>query len=303
MIYAIVVTYNGVTWIEKCFNSLLSSNIKLKIIAIDNSSNDGTTIIIRQKFPSIELIELPENIGFGKANNIGINKAMNDGADYVFLLNQDAWIESDAVQYLVDQHRKNPEYGVLSPFQLNGSNTEIEQGFIHYISPIYCKGLISDLYFNKTIDNIYEVTFVNAASWLISRECLLKLKGFDPLFFHYGEDNNFVHRLKYAGFKIGVCPQVRIYHDRIPFREKIFFTKREIVIERNFKIILTNPNVSNPEKIIKKEIFQRLLYTSFVLNIRQLKDTLSMYFIFQKTKRQIYKNRESRLYYYSFLIK
>ena len=86
--YVIVVTYNGSKWIDKCFGSLVNSTIPLQIFAVDNGSSDGTPDIIRSKFPSVQVIENKENLGFGQANNIGIRQAYDAGADYVFLLNR-----------------------------------------------------------------------------------------------------------------------------------------------------------------------------------------------------------------------
>ena len=60
---------------------------------------------------------------------------------------------------------------------------------------------------------IYETTFVNAAAWLISKKCLLAVGGFDPLYPHYGEDTDYIQRAQYFGFKIGIVPSVKIWHD------------------------------------------------------------------------------------------
>ena len=81
-IYCIVITYNGSKWIDKCFGSLVSSTIPLDIIAVDNGSSDGTLEIIHQKFPEVNTIEAHQNLGFGSANNVGIKKAYDAGADY-----------------------------------------------------------------------------------------------------------------------------------------------------------------------------------------------------------------------------
>ena len=113
-VFVIVVTYNGMEWYERCFSSFRSSTIPVTTVVVDNDSQDGSVDYIRREFPEIVVIKSPENLGFGKANNIGIRYALDHGADYVFLLNQDAWIDPDALERLVSIHKKHPEYGLLS---------------------------------------------------------------------------------------------------------------------------------------------------------------------------------------------
>src|SRR5689334_9997911 len=97
-VYTIVVTHNASKWLNKCFKSLVDSTLPLKIIVIDSGSSDDTCEKIRNGFPEVDLIEVASNMGFGKANNIGIRKAYDAGASHFFLLNQDAWIEPDVIE-------------------------------------------------------------------------------------------------------------------------------------------------------------------------------------------------------------
>ena len=108
-VFVIVVSYKGHRWYERCFSSLRESTIPIKTIVIDNASNDGTVEYIKSHFPEILLIESNENLGFGKANNRGLRYALDNGCDYVFLLNQDAWIEPDTLERLLDIHSRHPE--------------------------------------------------------------------------------------------------------------------------------------------------------------------------------------------------
>lgn len=78
--------------------------------------------------------------------------------------------------------------------------------------------MFSDLYFSKDLKNIYYVDYVCAAAWLISVQILKEIGGFDSLFFHYGEDDNYIQRIFYHRYTIGICPYSRICHD-IEYRE------------------------------------------------------------------------------------
>jgi GT2 family glycosyltransferase len=154
------------------------------------------------------------NLGFGQANNIGIKTAYDLGATHFFLLNQDAWLERDTIEKLVDQQERNREYCIVSPLHLNGQGDALDHEFAGYIIPSKCPGLFSDICLNTIKDGIYEVDFVNAAAWLLNRECVERVGGFNPSFFQYGDDDNYIHRVHYFGFKVGVYPLTKIFHDR-----------------------------------------------------------------------------------------
>jgi len=214
-IFAIIVTYNGYKWYDRCFRSLRNSSIPIQIIVIDNASTDDTVSYIKKNYSEVILVESDKNLGFGKANNIGLKYVLERGFDYVFLLNQDAWVMPDTIEKLCYQMQQHPEYGILSPIHLNGTEKELDLNFSNYINAQSCPYLISDcIVSGKSKDKIYPVEFVNAALWLVSKSCMEKIGGFCPLFPHYGEDSDYVARLSYHKLKIGIYPLVYGVHDR-----------------------------------------------------------------------------------------
>ena len=158
------------------------------MIVVDNGSTDGSQEYIRTHFPEVELIENKENLGFGRANNIGLKKALEDNYEYAYLLNQDAWIFPDTFEKLIAVSQAHPEYGVLSPMQLKADGRHFEDKFGRNVisrrqefSPFF----IDDMFFQR-VGDVYEVSFVMAAHWLIPAKCLLTVGGFSPTFPHYG---------------------------------------------------------------------------------------------------------------------
>ncbi|HLW06768.1 MAG TPA: glycosyltransferase, partial [Marinilabiliaceae bacterium] len=176
-IYTIIVTYNGNKWIDKCFGSLTTSNIPVKIIAVDNKSTDGTPEKIKQKYPSVQVVETGQNLGFGKANNVGIRIAYQNNADYIFLLNQDAWVEKDTITNLINTHQKNPSFDLISPLQLNGTGDAIDRNFQNYLSPFQTPHILSDAVLGK-LTPIYESSYANAAAWFLTAEAIKQVGGF-----------------------------------------------------------------------------------------------------------------------------
>ncbi|MUP44173.1 glycosyltransferase family 2 protein [Gramella sp. BOM4] len=247
--FIIIVTFNGIQWIQKCIQSILTKSSHHQIIVVDNNSSDNTVEFLRENYPSIFLFELDANLGFGSANNIGISLALKKNADYVFLLNQDAYLEFGCVETLTEVHKNNNEFGILSPIHLDGPGNRLDWKFANYINYNSNKDFYSDYVLNKPKKEIYELPFINAAGWLISRECLLTVGGFDPIFFHYGEDDNYCQRLKYHGFKIGIVPKAKLKHDRVQSERRMNNKEIEETLlwkkERNYKIRYANINTDN----------------------------------------------------------
>lgn len=287
-IIVIVVTYNGLHWIDNCIGSLMNSIIPLKVIAIDNGSTDGTPSTIRSNFPTVEVIETGENLGFGKANNIGLKRVLEEKADYAFLLNQDAWVEPNTISGLVELSKNNSKFGIVSPIHLNAGKTAIEKTLMLFIANhrMTNTDLINDLYFNKVKD-IYETNYINAAAWLIPRNTLEVVGGFDPIFFHYGEDDNYMHRVHYHGLKIGLCPLISIVHDTE--RRVVKEVKAQRSVFKNLLWEYTNINeaIDLDQKVnfyLRKAIFKLLRlsfgaskhYFSYYSYISNLKTAIEM---------------------------
>lgn len=206
----IIVSYNFEQWIDRCLGSLRRSTFPVSVIVVDNGSKDNTTQIIERKHPEVHLIKTGVNLGFGKANNIGIRCAMERGADYFFLLNQDAWISEKTIKTLLDLFEEHPKYGILSPTHLNGKGDKLDFGFSTY-SGMNGK----EEFLTKQKDHeVVTLKFINAAFWMISVQTIKKVGGFSPLFYHYGEDIDYINRLHYHGLQLGYSPRVFGYHDR-----------------------------------------------------------------------------------------
>lgn len=238
--FAIIVTYNGKKWYDRCIGSLLNSSIFIKVIVIDNKSSDDSVSYIKQKWPKVTVIENAENVGFAAANNIGLKIALKNGGDYFFLLNQDAWVEHDTIETLLKCYSHFNEFGILSPLHLTGDGMHFDKNFLSYLNSGCGRQAIEDFYFSRLEKKVYDVPFVNAAAWLISRKCLETVGCFDTnLFKHYGEDDNYCNRTLYHKFKIGICPTVKVYHDRVN-RDKKYYVFDPNSSEKELFVLYSN---------------------------------------------------------------
>lgn len=208
-IHIIIVTYNAMKWAERCFTSLRKSSVPVKCYVIDNGSTDGSQEYIKKHFPEVDFTQSEINLGFGKANNIGIEKAYKDGADFFYLMNQDAWLYPDSMEKMLeiyDNHPNPSEIGIISPIHVDGTEKHMDIFLDQYIAKNYEKTrMISDLYF-QTLKPYYEISFVNAAHWLLPKKTIETIGGFNPYFFHYGEDDEYVNRIHFHQKKSFACP-------------------------------------------------------------------------------------------------
>jgi len=291
-IFVLVVTYNALNWIDKCFSSLINSSILLNIIVVDNNSTDNSATIIKQKYPVVNVILSSKNLGFGKANNIGIKKAYDEGADYVFLLNQDAWVEQNTIELLLNVAMKYPEYGILSPVHLSGAGDALDFGFNLYFKKNYPDEMPFVLLKGnqKNELKLLPIDFVNAAFWLISRKLIEDVGGFNPFFYHYGEDMDYINRCFFRKYKVGIVSGAFGFHDRVQTENEYKIKTRAL---RLIAIDLMNPgNKFNKQlKTVLREIYISIAVGFFSLKLYESINKIRLLFQVVVTLPSIYKFR------------
>lgn len=203
-VLVIVVVYNGMAWLSRCLGSVSESSLGADLFIVDNGSSDGSVEFVKEQFPQAVLKVDPSNPGFAAANNEGLSYALENGYDYVYLMNQDAWIFPDTLEQLVSVCDSAPGFGILSPVQMKDGCAEMDVQFSRRTYSVR----------KEVSPELWSVPYVMAAHWLVSRRCLEKVGLFAPFFPFYGEDENYCSRALYHGFGIGVVPSAKAVHDR-----------------------------------------------------------------------------------------
>lgn len=207
----IIVTYNAMRWVDRCLGSVRSATVPSDMFIVDNGSTDGTREYIAEYYPEVVLIRSEVNLMFGRANNLGFEYALKNGYDYVYLLNQDAWVAPDAFEKLIAGAVLHNEYGILSPVQLS-SDWKTYEYFFNWLVVNKLPGKESDIETAGDSD-VLSVRMVQAAHWLLTRRCIEMIGGFSPSFPHYGEDDNYCQRVLFHGLNIGIVPMAKAVHD------------------------------------------------------------------------------------------
>lgn len=215
-IYIILLNWNGFPDTLECLESLKKIDYpNFEVIVVDNNSTGDDVNIIKEKFGDFvkELIVSKDNLGFSGGNNLGIEYSLNEGADFILLLNNDTIVEPDFLSKLLDVFINKDSVGISAP-QINYYNTpEIVWTVGGKISKLRGSGFAySDKNESEIDKNEKFVTFASGCCLLIKREVFEKVGLFDEKFFLYVEDTDFCYRSLKAGYKIIVSPTSKIYH-------------------------------------------------------------------------------------------
>jgi len=204
----IIVNYRSKRYLKKCVVSLFNKikDVNFEIIIVNNDENDLIEL------ENAKIINLKKNVGFGKANNIGAQKAVGE---FLCFLNPDTIILSENIGKIIKEFKRNSVAGIIGP-RLIGKFNETQW---------WCAGVeitLWDLIKNnlgfKKSRRIWESRIKKEADWVsgaalfIPRPLFLKLGGFDENFFMYFEDVDLCRRAKELGKKIIYFPEVKIKH-------------------------------------------------------------------------------------------
>ena len=221
----IIVNYNVKYFLEQCLYSveIATLNIAAQVIVIDNNSNDGSKEYFNNKFPNVEFIWNIRNIGFSKANNIGLTKATGK---YVLFLNPDTLVPDDCFSKSIAFFEKHENIGAVGIRMIDGSGQflkESKRGFpslfpslfkLFELSALFPKSKRFSRYYLGNLSEFenHEVDVLSGAFMLIEKKVLDKIGGFDEDFFMYGEDIDLSYRIQNAGYKNYYFSESTIIH-------------------------------------------------------------------------------------------
>ena len=217
-ISVIILNYNTKDLLEKLLPSVLSSTYEnFRVVVADNGSSDGSVSLVKEKFDSVEIIEISTNKGFAGGYNHVISEI---STEYLVLLNSDVEVEKDWLEPLVDLAISNPEVGAIQPKIKSFYNRDFFEyagaagGFIDIFAYPFCRGRLFDVLEKDKgqYEEPIEVFWATGAAFFIKQEVFLKIGGLDEDFFAHMEEIDLCWRIKNAGFKNYVVPKSVVYH-------------------------------------------------------------------------------------------
>ena len=212
---AVILNWNRPHDTISCMRSLQANNYpSLEILIVDNGSTDNSTTIIQHAFPEVTLLINEDNLGYAAGNNLGIAHALQGNAAYVLVMNNDTIIADDGISELVKAATCFPGAGALVPKIYHASDpTRIWAAGARWAPfPPRVKLIGFNAPDTPQFDRACELEYATGCVWLLSRDALEVLNGFDPGYFMYQEDYDFCYRLRAAGFTIRYVPSAHIWH-------------------------------------------------------------------------------------------
>lgn len=193
----LIVNWNGRKWLKECLDSLQAQTFRdFEAVLVDNASTDGSVDFVRSSYPWVRLIESPENLGFGRANNLAARSAKGE---LLFLLNNDTAFPRDLIEILLAYRRKSG-FNIIGPRIMDYAGHDIYQGRRVSVDP------------TGNIGWGHATFYIEGSALLISKEDFLRLGGFDEAYFMYSEDIDLCWRAHLAGMRIGICQDAAIKH-------------------------------------------------------------------------------------------
>jgi GT2 family glycosyltransferase len=251
----IIVNYNVKHFLEQCLQSVLlaGKNIAIEIFVVDNSSTDGSAAHLPPLFPQVNFMWLDKNVGFAKANNIGVAQAKGE---YILFLNPDTIIAEESLEAILSFIKTNENIGAVGVKMIDGSGQFLKESKRAFPSPstslFKIMGLAKLFPRSKTFakyhlghlsnNENHEVDVLAGAFMLIPKKVIDKVGSFDEAFFMYGEDVDLSYRIQKAGYKNYYFAQTTIIHFKGESTKKgslnyvrLFYKAMNLFVHKHYK--------------------------------------------------------------------
>ena len=198
----------------QCLASLEQSDYpNQRTLLLDNASTDGTVAAVKGRWPAVQVIELKENLGYAGNNNVGIEAAIAQGAEWVFVLNEDTWQAPDCISRLIAVGESDVKIGILGPMVYHASEPTIIQS----------AGGRMDAYYREwhmgrnepdqgQFHEPHPVEWISGCGILVRRALIEQVGAIDARFFYYAEELEWCLRAREAGWKVVHVPEAKLWH-------------------------------------------------------------------------------------------
>lgn len=214
----LIVNWNSKDYLRECLHSIrrTCSHQAPQVVVVDGGSFDGCAEMLDADFPEVVFVQSPNNIGFGRSNNLGLDSVTGEA---LLLLNPDTELHPGAVDALLDELERLPDAGLFGARLLN-SDGSIQFSAVHPLPTPLNVAMDSDWFRrrwwnrkeHRDANEAFQVEAVSGACMMMRAETFRKLGGFDPRYFMYAEDMDLCFRIRKSGLRIYHAPQAKVVH-------------------------------------------------------------------------------------------
>lgn len=214
----ILINWNNYEDSAECIASLQAQECEnIDIFLVDNGSTDGSLARLRSEFPEIRYISLEENLGFPAANNAGIIEALERGAEYVFLLNNDTIVpeDKDVVGTLVEHLENNQNVGIVAPLVMYYPETDViwfSEGQVYETTGKIRHTRMDEMVTSQDLPETISNEWISGCAMMIPSEVFETVGLFNGGYFIRLSDTEFSLRVAAAGYDLRTDTRVRLYH-------------------------------------------------------------------------------------------
>ena len=184
-----------------------------RVLVLDNASTDGSVPAIRATFPAAQIIELEQNLGYAGNNNVGIQAAVAQGAEWVFVLNEDTLLAPDCLAQLIKVGQSNPRIGIVGPMVYHHNEPDVIQSAGGKMgSDWQAWHMAQNEQDQGQFSQAHEVDWISGCAILVRREVIEQVGMLDERFFYYWEETEWCLRARKAGWRIMQVPQAKLWH-------------------------------------------------------------------------------------------
>jgi GT2 family glycosyltransferase len=206
----LVLGFNDQKWLPRCLASVLATqDDNFEVFFIDNASSDGSAEYVQESFPSVKVVRNSSNLGFAGGNNEGIRAALAAGAELVFLINPDTWIDPAWLREMRAHYAADPTLDVITALILNYDDDRFDRNFLQIVSNT--PDFVQDAW-NGCVRSYYETITGSGAALMARRSFYEDVGVIDPEFFMYFEEIDLLRRGRYHGKRIGVSTKSIVHH-------------------------------------------------------------------------------------------
>lgn len=214
-VFIIILNFNSCLETINCIESLSKITYpNYEIIVVDNASSDDSEDEIKAHFTDITVIQSGENLGYAKGNNIGISYALDKGADYICILNNDVVVENGFLEPVVAILENRQDVGMASPCICDFKQRNYIQSMGAYIN-LYtglAQAKFKNVLFNKMKDRELEVDYLGGACFVVKRQVFESIGLIPENYFLFFEETEFCLKAARKGYKLICTAKSKVYH-------------------------------------------------------------------------------------------
>lgn len=295
-----IVNWNTKNHLKRCLDSIYENNYKdFEVFVVDNNSNDGSSEMVKNNFPKVNLITNAKNIGFAKANNQAIKLSHEK---YILILNPDIFLFKNTISKMIDFMEENPPAGAIGIKLLDENGSELKKGYFRKYPSIPQLIFFYTIFENISLKNrwlrnrywelvdtsrIMEIQQIPGACLLLRRKVIEEIGAFDERFHLFFEDVDLCYRIKKSGWKIFFVPETEAIHigaqsiGMLTYTElaSTFFNSMYLYFKKNHSLIkaLTAKLIITINALFKIIILRCLYYLSDYKRLKRLEHIHMLY--------------------------